>query len=49
MLGAFKSVGQPIDFLAQEAKVVTIISTAQSFAKFVISVCLILIIYPLTY
>ena len=32
--GAFKSVGHPIDFFAQEAKDVTINSTTQSFARF---------------
>ena len=48
IFGALRSVGHPIDFFAQEAKVVTIIRTAQNFAKFLISVCLILNIYPLT-
>lgn len=41
--GAFKSVGQPIDFFAQDAKVVTIKSTAPNLARFFMSVRFILL------
>jgi len=42
--GALRSVGHPIDFFAQEAKVVTISNTAHSLAKFLIIVCFIFIL-----